>query len=77
MPGAACPGHLASASTLRKYTPWGILMLRRSAPSIHRKDTTMCSPARCAACGKITWSGCGQHIEQALDGVAQADRCTC
>ncbi|BDT85942.1 Uncharacterised protein [Nocardia cyriacigeorgica] len=23
----------------------------------------MCSPARCPACGKTTWSGCGARIE--------------
>ena len=28
-----------------------------------------------AACGKQTWLGCGQHIETALSGVAEKDRC--
>ncbi|MHA3684094.1 hypothetical protein ACXR2W_07550 [Leucobacter sp. HY1908] len=37
----------------------------------------MCSPVRCATCEKTTWAGCGQHIEEALEGVAAADRCTC
>jgi hypothetical protein len=37
----------------------------------------MCSPANCENCGKITWQGCGQHIEEALEGVAQDQRCTC
>ena len=37
----------------------------------------MCSPAKCGSCGKTTWTGCGEHIEQALEGVAQAARCTC
>jgi hypothetical protein len=23
----------------------------------------MCSPARCGTCGKITWSGCGDHVD--------------
>ena len=23
----------------------------------------MCSPVRCRTCGKITWSGCGDHID--------------
>jgi hypothetical protein len=31
----------------------------------------------CSACGKPTWKGCGQHIEQALQGVAENDRCKC
>jgi len=29
----------------------------------------------CKRCKKPTWSGCGQHIEEALYGVAIADRC--
>jgi len=37
----------------------------------------MCERITCSNCGKATWAGCGQHIEQALDGVATADRCTC
>lgn len=37
----------------------------------------MCSPATCDTCGKTTWKGCGLHIEDALEGVAQADRCAC
>ncbi|MEY4043688.1 MAG: hypothetical protein RL529_1255 [Actinomycetota bacterium] len=37
----------------------------------------MCSPANCENCGKVTWQGCGQHIEEALEGVAQDQRCTC
>jgi len=28
----------------------------------------MCSPAVCDRCQKITWTGCGQHAEQALAG---------
>lgn len=37
----------------------------------------MCSPATCNHCGKTTWAGCGQHIEEALEGVPQEQRCTC
>jgi hypothetical protein len=37
----------------------------------------MCSKVQCRKCGKATWSGCGEHIEYALQGVAQKDRCTC
>ena len=36
----------------------------------------MCSPITCHVCGKTTWTGCGQHIEQALAGVPQDQRCT-
>ena len=35
----------------------------------------MCSLVICSQCKKPTWSGCGEHIEQALDGVAKEDRC--
>jgi hypothetical protein len=35
----------------------------------------MCSPATCPTCGKATWTGCGNHIEQALAGVPQNKRC--
>ncbi|MGI9170838.1 MAG: hypothetical protein ACR2IZ_00040 [Candidatus Nanopelagicus sp.] len=35
----------------------------------------MCSMVVCKKCKKPTWSGCGQHIEEALYGVALSDRC--
>lgn len=37
----------------------------------------MCSPVTCNVCKKATWSGCGQHIEEALAGISEADRCNC
>jgi hypothetical protein len=37
----------------------------------------MCSRLVCKKCQKFTWSGCGEHIEEALHGVAASDRCTC
>lgn len=37
----------------------------------------MCSRITCHRCGKPTWTGCGQHIDDALAGVAEADRCSC
>lgn len=37
----------------------------------------MCQKVSCDSCGKATWAGCGQHIDEALAGVADADRCTC
>ena len=24
----------------------------------------MCRPATCRTCGKTTWAGCGQHVDQ-------------
>lgn len=35
----------------------------------------MCTAVTCPICGKTTWAGCGQHIEQALAGVPQDQRC--
>jgi hypothetical protein len=29
----------------------------------------------CRSCGKPTWTGCGNHVEQALRGVPQSERC--
>ena len=37
----------------------------------------MCSRVTCPDCGKPTWAGCGQHIEQALAGVPKEERCRC
>lgn len=37
----------------------------------------MCASVRCETCSKTTWAGCGEHIEEALAGVAAADRCVC
>jgi hypothetical protein len=37
----------------------------------------MCSPATCRRCGKATYLGCGQHVDQALQGVPRSQRCTC
>lgn len=35
----------------------------------------MCRAVTCRTCGKTTWAGCGQHIDQVMAGVAAADRC--
>ena len=37
----------------------------------------MCFPIRCPRCGKVTWDGCGMHVEEVLASVEQAQRCTC
>lgn len=37
----------------------------------------MCRRVTCAVCEKATWEGCGEHIEQALAGVSEAERCDC
>lgn len=37
----------------------------------------MCARVTCENCNKPTWQGCGEHIEEALAGVAERDRCSC
>ena len=37
----------------------------------------MCSKEKCGRCGKWTWSGCGEHIDEALAGVPKEQICTC
>jgi hypothetical protein len=35
----------------------------------------MCSPVRCTICGKTTWSGCGQHVDEVRATVPPEDWC--
>ena len=35
----------------------------------------MCRPATCKVCGKTTWAGCGQHVDQVMASVPRTDRC--
>ncbi|KDO31064.1 hypothetical protein SPRG_19591 [Saprolegnia parasitica CBS 223.65] len=35
----------------------------------------MCHKISCSVCQKATWQGCGQHIQSALQGVPEAERC--
>ena len=35
----------------------------------------MCRPATCKTCGKTTWAGCGQHVDQVMKNVPPARRC--
>lgn len=35
----------------------------------------MCRPATCKTCGKTTWAGCGQHVDQVMAGVPASHRC--
>lgn len=48
-------------------------------PSTKRelKESPMCSPALCPICKKVTWTGCGNHIEQALSGYSDDQLCHC
>lgn len=35
----------------------------------------MCQQVTCKICGKPTWAGCGDHIEEALANVPKDLRC--
>ena len=35
----------------------------------------MCRAITCRTCGKITWAGCGQHVDQVMKAVPLPDRC--
>jgi hypothetical protein len=35
----------------------------------------MCSPVPCRTCGKTTWSGCGQHVDQVMAGIPKSQQC--
>ncbi len=35
----------------------------------------MCRAVNCRVCGKTSWAGCGQHVDQVLRGIPVADRC--
>ncbi len=37
----------------------------------------MCVPAVCSNCKKITYSGCGMHVEEVLADVPEEQRCEC
>ncbi|SCF86722.1 hypothetical protein GA0115256_12592 [Streptomyces sp. DconLS] len=37
----------------------------------------MCRRITCPTCGKATYAGCGNHVEQVLAGVPRAQRCGC
>ena len=35
----------------------------------------MCRAVTCKTCGKTTWAGCGQHVDQVMAGVPRRDQC--
>jgi hypothetical protein len=37
----------------------------------------MCRRIDCPKCGKPTFAGCGQHVEQVLGNVPKDQRCKC
>ena len=35
----------------------------------------MCRSVACKKCGKTTWAGCGQHVDQVMRRVPKAHQC--
>ena len=35
----------------------------------------MCRAVNCKKCGKTTWAGCGQHVDQVMRNVPKQQRC--
>lgn len=35
----------------------------------------MCRAVTCKTCGKTTWAGCGEHVDDVMREVARAERC--
>jgi len=56
---------------------WGYPGPARNRVFLDERNQIVCSPVRCENCGKTTWQGCGLHVDEALAGVAAADRCAC
>lgn len=37
----------------------------------------MCRQTTCSICKKQTWTGCGQHKDAVMHGIAPDQRCKC
>ncbi len=37
----------------------------------------MCFPVVCNRCKKVTWSGCGMHVDEVMKSVPSEQHCTC
>lgn len=37
----------------------------------------MCQPARCPICSEMTWTGCGEHVDEVMRHVPPERRCGC
>lgn len=46
-------------------------------PATEIEETNMCYPVRCPHCGKTTWDGCGQHVDEVKASIPPAQWCTC
>lgn len=36
----------------------------------------MCQPVDCTTCGKTTWAGCGEHVDDVMRGIPATERCS-
>ncbi|KAF8233903.1 hypothetical protein L208DRAFT_1264323 [Tricholoma matsutake] len=36
-----------------------------------------CFQVTCDHCGKLTWRGCGLHVESVMKDVKEEDKCVC
>lgn len=63
------------------YCFWAFRQIHPTLTSLlfleHIIFPSMCHQRKCGTCGKPTWFGCGKHIDSALEGVPNADRCHC
>lgn len=41
----------------------------------YKGSKQMCRAVTCKKCGKTTWAGCGEHVEQVMRGVPSSERC--
>ena len=37
----------------------------------------MCWQGTCKTCRKITWGGCGRHVDSVMKNVPMEQRCAC
>ncbi|QNE45638.1 hypothetical protein F1C58_00995 [Glaciihabitans sp. INWT7] len=35
----------------------------------------MCRAVTCRICGKTTWAGCGQHVDEVMKNVPRSQQC--
>ncbi len=40
-----------------------------------KEGRSMCRQVTCRKCGKVTWAGCGEHVDQVMRGVPRGERC--
>ena len=41
------------------------------------QENTMCRAVKCRSCGKTTWAGCGNHVQDVMRHIPKSERCTC